>query len=66
MTKFQGFKTKEEAKAFQREHGGLLCWDKRSPRTGKPIAEGIEYDTIVHAGGLDPNKWPYALYWRNV
>lgn len=28
MTHFQGFATKEEAKAFTKKNGGLLCYEK--------------------------------------
>lgn len=66
MTRFQGFKTKEEALAYRKEHGGYLCWDKRSKRTGKPIGEGIDYAYAVNLGGLDAETYPYCLQWNNV
>lgn len=64
MTQFQGFKTKEEAKKFQRENGGLLCWDKRTPKTNKPTGCGIDYGYAVHLGGLNPELYPYCVQWN--
>lgn len=29
MVQFQGFKTKKEAKQFVKEHGGILCYEKK-------------------------------------
>lgn len=65
MTKFQGFKTLEEAKAYQKQHGGYLCFDKRTKKTNKPTGCGIDYGYAVHLGGLDPEKYPYCLQWNN-
>lgn len=65
MTKFQGFATKEEAKAYQKEHGGLLTYDKRT-KTGKPTGVGVDYNYAVNLGGLNPEKYPFCLQWRNI
>ena len=64
MTQFKGFKTKEEALKFQKEHGGALCYDKRTPKTNKPTGVGIDYGFAVHLGGLDPVKFPYCVQWN--
>lgn len=64
MTRFQGFKTKDEAVAFQKKHGGLLCYDKRTPKTNRPTGVGIDYGYAVHLGGLDPEKYPFCLQWN--
>jgi len=64
MTQFKGFKTKKEAVKFQKEHGGQLCYDKRTPKTNKPTGVGIDYNFAVHLGGLDPVKYPYCVQWN--
>lgn len=64
MVQFKGFKTKEEAKRFQKEHGGLLTWDKRTPKTNKPTGVGWDYGYAVNLGGLDPKKYPYCVQWN--
>lgn len=64
MTQFKGFKTKEEAVKFQKEHGGMLCYDKRTPKTNKPTGVGIDYGFAVHLGGLDSAKYPYCVQWN--
>lgn len=64
MTQFKGFETKEEALKFQKVHGGLLCYDKRTPKTNKPTGVGIDYGYAVHLGGLDAEKFPYCVQWN--
>ena len=64
MVQFQGFATREEAEKFKKEHGGLLCWDKRTPKTNKPTGVGVDYGYAVHLGGLDPRKYPYCVQWN--
>lgn len=63
MTGFKGFETKEQAKAFQREHGGYVCWEERTPKRGQLTARGQEYLYAVHLGGLDKEKYPYCVQW---
>ena len=63
MTRFQGFKTKEEAVKFQKQHGGLLTYDKRTKK-GKVTGCGIDYGFAVHLGGLNPDKYPYCVQWN--
>lgn len=63
MMQFKGFETKEEAQKFQKENGGLLCWDKRTPKTNKPTGVGIDYGYAVHLGGLNSTKYPYCVQW---
>lgn len=65
MVQFKGFKTKEEAKAFKKTHGGLLTFDKRT-KTGKPTGVGIDYAYAVNLGGLGAEKYLYCLQWANV
>lgn len=64
MTQFQGFKTKEEAKKFQKEHGGSLCWEERTPKKQQLTARGIDYMYAVNLGGLDKDKYPYCVQWQ--
>lgn len=61
MTKFKGFKTKEEAKAYQKEHGGYLCY--RYNKNGRKSPTARDYDFAVYLGGLDADKYPYCLQW---
>lgn len=64
MTQFKGFKTKEEAVQFQKEHGGLLCYDKRTRKTNRPTGVGIDYNYAVHLGGLNSELYPYCVQWN--
>ena len=66
MTQFKGFATKEEAKAFQKKHGGVLCWDERTPKRKQLTSRGMDYYFVVHLGGLDAEKYPYCVQWNNV
>lgn len=63
MTNFQGFKTKEEAQRFSRKHGGMVCWEERTPKRGKLTARGEYYMISVVYGGLDKSKYPYCVQW---
>ena len=57
MTRYQGFATKEEALAYQKEHGGRLCHAEKYSRTKQ------DYLFAVHLGGLNQEKYPYCLQW---
>lgn len=63
MTEFRGFKTKEEAKAYQKEHGGYLTYRYTQSGRKSPTFRGYEF--AVHLGGLDAEKYPYCLQWSN-
>lgn len=63
MTQFKGFKTKEAAQKFVKSHGGILTWDKRTPKTHKPSGVGIDYRYAVELGGLDEKKYPFCVQW---
>lgn len=62
MTGFKGFKTKEEALAFKKEHGGYLCY--RYDRCGHRSPTARDYDFAVYLGGLDAEKYPYCVEWH--
>ncbi|MBR1589537.1 MAG: hypothetical protein IJ657_00435 [Acidaminococcaceae bacterium] len=64
MWQVQGFKTKEQAKKFEKEHGGYLCWEERTPKTKKLTRKGKEYLLAANAIGLDTTKYPYLVEWR--
>ena len=66
MTKFQGFATKEEARAFSRKHGGIVCWEERTPKTQKLTERGIDYMMAVQYGGLDRERYPYCVQWNEI
>ena len=64
MTKFKGFTTKEEAKKFVKEHGGLLCYCKNSvDKRGYKVSD---YMNAVVFGGLDSDKYSYCVQWNEV
>ena len=63
MTEFRGFKTKEEAKAYQKEHGGYLTY--QYTKNGRKSASHDDYMLAVWFGGLDAEKYPYCLQWSN-
>lgn len=64
MTQFRGFKTKEEAKKFQKEHGGHLCWEERTPKRKQLTERGRNYMYAVNLGGLDSKTYPYCVQWN--
>lgn len=57
--RYQGFETKEAARAFVRKNGGytLNPSRKRSDR--------MEYEA-VRADGLDTAKYPYVVVWNEA
>lgn len=63
MTRFQGFKTKEEAKEFmkkraqQKKARGWLCAEHGPCRS--------DYRDCVLIGGLNSKEFPFAVIWRN-
>ena len=64
MWQVQGFKTYDDAKAFQKEHGGMLCWEERTPKRKSLTRRGKEYLLAVGCVGLDKEKYPYLVEWR--
>ena len=60
MTQFQGFATIKEAKAFQKNHKGILTYEKRTKK-GKPTGVGVDYEYAVMLGGLNREKYPYCV-----
>ena len=57
----QGFKTLEEAQKYQKEHGGLLCWEERTPKRKQLTRRGKEYLLAAGAIGLNTEKFPYLV-----
>lgn len=60
MTRFQGFATKEEAVKHQKKHGGLLCGKEAKHKYARR-----DYEIVIMATGLDPEKYPWVLQWGN-
>ena len=61
MVRFQGFKTKEEAIKFSKEHGGMICYEKSEiEKRGK---NPQDYRDCVNYGGLNP-EYKYAVQWN--
>lgn len=63
MTRFQGFTTKEEAKAFIKKNGGLLTTCVLTPSGRKPSTYK-DYMLAVNFGGLNKEKYPYCVQWN--
>lgn len=63
MTGFKGFETKEQAKAWVKEHGGYLCWEERTPKRNQLTVRGQDYMFAVTMGGLNREKYPYCVQW---
>lgn len=61
MVQFQGFKTKEEAKQFVKEHGGILCYEKSDIE--KRGRNPQYYRDCVFYGGLS-KEYPYVVQWN--
>lgn len=63
---FKGFETYMEAKAYQKEHGGYLCYEERTPKRNKRRhTKRCElYTVCVAYGFLDRDKYDYALVWN--
>lgn len=66
MTKYQGFKSKEEAKQYQKKHGGILVWNDHSKKDGRFIRTGVEYSYVLQISGLKEEDFPCFLLWRGV
>ena len=64
MWKVQGFATKEEAGKYQKEHGGMICWEERTPKTKKLTRIGKDYMYAAQAVNLDTKKYPYMVQTR--
>ena len=63
MVQFKGFKTKEDAKRFMKEHGGMLTTRELTPSGRKPSSYK-DYMFAVNLGGLDQKKYPYCVQWN--
>ena len=63
MTEFKGFKTKEEAVAYKRKHGGYLTY--KYNKNGRKSPTYRDYMFAVCLGGLDEKEYPYCLQWAN-
>lgn len=63
MVRFQGFETKEEAKAFLKTNGkGTLCYEK-SYTESKGKNQDLYKECVLY-GGLDSRRFPYAVQWN--
>lgn len=61
MWRVDGFKTKEEANAFRKEHGGIVLWDERTPKRKQLTSVGKEYQIAMQATGLSREVNPYIV-----
>ena len=64
MTFFKGFRTKEAAEKFRKKNGGVLTWEKYTPKLHKPTQICKDYMCAVQYGGLDRKKYPYCVQWN--
>ena len=62
MTGFKGFKTEAEAKAFQKEHGGILT--KAYTSSGRKSSTYRDYMFAVKLGGLNEKEFPFCVQWN--
>ena len=60
----KGFETKEEAKKYQKEKGGAIYWEERTPKTKKLTYRGKEYVSIAGMVNLDTAQYPYMVTLR--
>ena len=60
----KGFETKEEAKKYQKENGGAIYWEQRTPKTKKLTYTGKQYMLIAGIVNLDTEKYPYMVTHR--
>lgn len=61
MWQVNGFKTKEEAKAFSRKNGGIVLWDERTTKRKQLTTIGKEYQIAMQATGLSREVNPYIV-----
>lgn len=55
------FETKAEAQKYQKEHGGYLYYEQRTPKRKQLTALGKEWDIAVRACGFDREKAKYIV-----
>ena len=58
MTRFQGFETKEEAKAFQKKNGGVLCGKESRIKQDRE-----DWKLAVNFGGMN-EKYVWCVQWN--
>ena len=65
MWQFQGFKTKEEAKKYQKKNGGGLYWEERTPKRKALTMKGKDY-MLLTSQMYDNYRtdFPYIVAWR--
>ena len=61
MWRVDGFKTKEEAKKFSKENGGIVLWDDRTQKRKQLTWIGKEYQIAMQATGLSRELNPYIV-----
>ena len=65
MWQFQGFPTKEEAKKYQKENGGCLYWEERTPKRKTLTSKGKNYMLLTCEMWIGyREKYPYIVAWR--
>lgn len=65
MICFQGFETKKEAEDFKKKNGGFITTRVATKSGRKPLSL-TDYMWAVVAGGLDAEKYPYCVQWREL
>lgn len=58
------FGTEAEAKAYQKEHGGYLCWEERTPKRKQLTSRGKEWELAVRACGFPKEDAKYIVQER--
>lgn len=57
----KGFKTKNEAKIYQKTHGGEILWEQRSPKTRNLTEKGKDFLLVAGTVGIDTSEFPYLV-----
>ena len=58
------FSTKDEAKAFQKKHGGAMYSSTPRSRTKKDFQVEMAVALDARAEVIDPDKTPYCVAWN--
>ena len=61
MWRVDGFATKDEAKRFSREHGGIVLYEEYTPKRHLPTARCKDWLIATRATGIDTKKYPFVV-----
>lgn len=61
MWYWKGFKSLAAAKAYAREKGGIVFYDRRTPVRQLMTDTAKEFYYVCEAAGINPAEWPYVV-----